>query len=158
MKKQVQFVDNIVRLDPKELICLVETKHVTGNDPIVQLYKDNQTEVDEVRGVISIMNSIVHQRRFFFVMTYRSLPDLVREDKNWKRKIRVGRKLYYKILKTAHESGILETVTPGVQGKHGTIYRLVEPQLVKYLDFTEDEKRIQYDQATGFISRREKRK
>lgn len=120
------------------LVVLQKTRKITKDDLLHQEWKELKSEYLNVsdsldKALASIINSILHQRRKSFIITRRSLKNLVMEDRNYKEKDTFSDRLYPAII-GAGTSGLFEVAEKREHKNSIQVYRLIDEYLLSCLD------------------------
>lgn len=104
-------------LDPSEIKEVIET-----------LYKEKNLNL---KLLASVLNSIFTQHRGVFLFSYRICQDLVKNDKNIKRKSLNGDEYFNFMINT--EGKFIERISEACEDKRATVYKLSDKIILQHL-------------------------
>lgn len=141
----------IKRSSPTTLICLQETAPVSSDDLLYEMYQDEKESPAFEKAQVSVINSILHQRRAYFAMTRKLFFELLKNDSNWSNKIKAGSRVYSGTIRLLCEHpAIIECVYQGT-GRQVSIYQLVDQELLAHLNFSPEEIEAQRVEARKWV-------
>jgi len=134
-----EFLTKIQKITSAEkLITLQKTKKITKDDPPEWLHLKEAYDAcnDSIeRTVVSLLNSIMYQRRIYFVLTRDVTANLVREDKNHKMKTAFRNSLWPTIIaKCTNELNMLELVA---KENNVAAYKCIDETINNYIKIDE---------------------
>jgi hypothetical protein len=145
MKLKMKVMQNV----KNNRIVLKSTKLITeediANDPAWEVmakeYADSQDSEWSVKAIISIVNSIIYQRRLVFLVTRDSLRDLLNSDKNWVKSIGLKTDNYKFILKILYKTvgELVESFESKRNNRKFSIIKVNNPDILKFLSVNYDE-------------------
>ncbi len=102
----------------------------------------SKTDSAMKRICVSVMNSIISQRRVYFTMSCRCIRKLVQGDQNHKESIGLSNKTnwYGHCINILCKSGLLELVKRGA-GSRPSVYKLTDEYLINVLKLDEEKQR-----------------
>lgn len=130
-----EFLNKIKRIkDTENLITLQKTKKITKDDLPEWLHLKeayDETEDSIQRTIVSLFNSIMYQRRLYFVLTRDATKRLVREDKNHKIKTAFRNNYWQTIIaKCTNELKMLELVAIE---NNVAVYKCIDETIRNYI-------------------------
>lgn len=159
-------IKKIIELDSKNLVSLQKTRIIDEDD--IRLHKDwnwlaNQykdameSEDSIVQCAMSIINSILYQKRIVFCLTRNQMEDLVKNDKNFSKEIGWSNSYYPKIMHWFKRNEILVQIYyEGFNSRKPAMYEMVNKE---FLTFFEAIKRDQqYAEGLDFVNYKSKNK
>jgi len=141
MKVMQSVKNNRIILKSTKLI----TKEDSINDPAWEVmskeYEEAQDSEWSVKAIISIVNSIIYQRRLVFLMTRNSLRDLLNSDKNWNKPIGLKTDNYKFILRIMYKTvgELVESFESKRNNRKFSIIKVNNPDILKFLSVNYDE-------------------
>jgi len=134
-----EFLNKIKRIkDAENLITLQKTKKITKDDLPEWLHLKeayDETEDSIQRTIVSLFNSIMYQRRLYFVLTRDATKRLVREDKNHKIKTAFRNNYWQTIIaKCTNELKMLELVAIE---NNVAVYKCIDETIRNYIKIDE---------------------
>lgn len=103
-----------------------------------------------IKAILTIVNSIIFQRRLVFIITRKSLRKLLRSDKNWGSNLGLKQGNYKYILKLiySHVGELVEYGHSKQTGRNIAIIRVTSKDILKYLNVNYEE---QLEEARGLL-------
>ena len=142
---------SISELADQDLICLRTTTIVEPTHPLFNLYQKSEASSSINKAQISVLNSILHQRRRFFILTRKNLSELLKSDKNWKTPVGLRNKHYSALIKSLTIKNI-EVRRKGA-GRSASIYAVIDPALLRALNLSDAEVENQKLQMRAFLEK-----
>ena len=133
----------------KDLVLLQETREINQN--LVNLFKDceylfqqykeydketNKKDDSIVKIAISILNSILYQRRVFFCITRDGVKNLVKNDKNWKINISWANDYYKSVIRFLtykDDPTIRQIKYRGYNSRKPIMFEVIDPDLIEMI-------------------------
>jgi hypothetical protein len=154
----MNIIKNLEKSHVKNLVVLSSTKLIQQedieNDPawrfVAEEYKNCQNDSWKNKAAVSLLNSIIFQRRIVFVLTRNNLRDLLASDENWEKPLGLKNDNYKKLLCMLY-SGLLEKIILPVNPKTGRdimILKVVHPEVLKFLQVNVED---QLKQTVNFV-------
>jgi hypothetical protein len=143
-------------------VFLRVTREITqfdiDNDPawnmVYKEYDQNKDGTWLSKACASVINSIICQRRLVFIMNRNHIRNMLQNDKNWKPEIGLKNENYSALIKMMC-SGLVEKkeeVLIKKTGRYVVLYKVVHPEVLKFLKCDEDE---QTDEARNSLNKGE---
>lgn len=103
-------------------------------------YKLLEKDSSVNRAIVTIINSIIYQRRVVFCLTRRLLRQLVTGDNNWKKRGTLANEKYSDVLKALFKWGYVEKVEiPEKSNPRGIlVLRLVDKDFLEFVKVSEE--------------------
>ena len=151
----------------QKLVSLKSTRAISKADlefpewiELQEVYKSISEKSD--KPIVSILNSILHQRRVYFVMTRDSVRELVKSDANWKGSAGLSNDNWGTLLVTMENAGLIKCVQVGMpkadrqtdgtlkagRKTKASIFKVIDPEVLKYLVIDEEK---QFQECVDFI-------
>jgi hypothetical protein len=145
-----EFLNKIKRIkDTENLITLQKTKKIAKDDlpewlQLKEAYDETEDSIQ--RTIVSLFNSIMYQRRLYFVLTRDVTKRLVREDKNHKIKTAFRNNYWQTIIaKCTNELKMLELVAIE---NNVAVYKCIDETIRNYIKIDEQK---QFQETIDFI-------
>jgi hypothetical protein len=124
---------------PKKLIILEKTRKIPDNEDLEEWvslkedYKKLSQSSWEDRAMVSMVNAILLQRRVVFILTRKNFRELLRNDRNWKKKIGIRNDNWRKLILTATNCNIIKCIHKPTNNSCG-VYEVIHKDILKYLN------------------------
>lgn len=124
-----------VILKSTKLIQKEDIENDPAWDMVAQEYEEAKDSEWLTKATVSIINSIIFQRRVVFLMNRDNLRNLLKNDKNWDAGIGLKAENYSSIIRRICK-GLVEKVGEvkiNAAGRYVMIFKVVHPDLLKFL-------------------------
>lgn len=136
--------------ESSDLANLYKLSVVVEGHPLFEMYEENQNSHASSKVKVTILNSILTQRRRYLVLTRDRIITLLSEDFNWKEKSSLSTKLYPLILKEL--SLFLRKIKSG-SGRSPAIYEVISADLLRLINLTRQEAMNQMDSTYAMVDK-----
>lgn len=159
----MKIAKSIEEADRGSYVILKATKQITKsdieNDPawamVAEEYLGCKDSEWLTKATVSILNSIIYQRRVVFILNRSCLRDLLKKDINWEPSLGLKNDRYSSIIRRICK-GLVEKVGEvkvNNAGRYAMIFKVVHPEVLKYLQVDTNE---QLKEAQNFSVKKPK--
>jgi hypothetical protein len=136
----------------RELVVLRRTRSIDKQDLELPEWEQMQFEYDSCQGeswvnraIVSLLNSLIFQRRVFFILSRGAFRRLLNEDKNWKKQIGLKNDNWTVFLRTAKDRGIIKERYVSSTKAH--VYELIHSEMLNIVKINVGQ---QFEEAVKF--------